>query len=275
VRPGDGPQGLVGDEDIRGAQGAQKGHLQLGADDVRDPHVLLAKFVGEQDDVSSHIGKLFTPEAWEKLAGYKPPDPAPGPLRPVLLAELNRLITGPSIYNPGAFARLKLSGETRRLLSSNAGGDDLMRLNRLLLEEAYPEHLAKRYFEDADDGILLYIKPAVYGDEPRDVLEYKESFPAFPHQSMADQFFNEPQFESYRELGLHIMQTLCDESRSDDGSERQYEELNLPELVKKAHDELQRQCGHHREDGEDDANRRLLELLRGMVDWPGSSKDSV
>jgi hypothetical protein len=63
----------------------------------------------------------------------------------------------------------------------------------------------------AKDGVLLYIKPAVYKTEPRDILEYKENFPAFPHQSTADQFFDEPQFESYRILGSYIMDQLCGE----------------------------------------------------------------
>lgn len=61
----------------------------------------------------------------------------------------------------------------------------------------------------APDGLMLYIKPAVYGTEPRDVLEYKKSFPDFPHQTTADQFFDEPQFESYRVLGSHIMDQMC------------------------------------------------------------------
>lgn len=63
--------------------------------------------------------------------------------------------------------------------------------------------------KNAKDGLLLYIKPAVYGDEPGDVLEYKKSFPAFPHQTTADQFFDEPQFESYRMLGSYIMDHMC------------------------------------------------------------------
>src|SRR5438876_8391320 len=63
---------------------------------------------------------------------------------------------------------------------------------------------------NAEDGVLLYIKPAVYGKrEPRDILEYKKSFPAFPHQTTADQFFDEPQFESYRVLGSHIIDQMC------------------------------------------------------------------
>lgn len=65
--------------------------------------------------------------------------------------------------------------------------------------------------EEAPDGVLIYIKPTVYGDaEPRDVLQYKQAHEDFPHQSTGDQFFDEPQFESYRMLGWHIMNLICD-----------------------------------------------------------------
>ena len=76
---------------------------------------------------------------------------------------------------------------------------------------------------NAQDGLLVYIKPAVYGSEPGDVLEYKKSHPTFPHQSTADQFFDEPQFESYRILGSHVMDQMC-------GSDN--EELDLDQVIK-------------------------------------------
>ena len=63
--------------------------------------------------------------------------------------------------------------------------------------------------ETADGpGKLIYIKPAVYGDEPRDVFNYTQGHPGFPHESTADQFFDEPQFESHRMLGFHILERL-------------------------------------------------------------------
>ena len=62
---------------------------------------------------------------------------------------------------------------------------------------------------EAEDGLLIYIKPACYGDEPRDIYEYFKSNQAFPHESTADQFFTESQFESYRMLGVHTMERLC------------------------------------------------------------------
>jgi hypothetical protein len=54
------------------------------------------------------------------------------------------------------------------------------------------------------DGTLLYIKPAVVGTENADVLNYRKAHPDYPHQSTADQWFDEAQFESYRALGYHI-----------------------------------------------------------------------
>jgi hypothetical protein len=62
---------------------------------------------------------------------------------------------------------------------------------------------------NAADGVLVYIKPACYGDEPRDIYEYFKRSVTFPHESTGDQFFSESQFESYRMLGAHTMQRLC------------------------------------------------------------------
>ncbi|HXQ38247.1 MAG TPA: hypothetical protein VN843_29850, partial [Anaerolineales bacterium] len=82
---------------------------------------------------------------------------------------------------------------------------------------------------DAQDGLLIYIKPAVYGTEPGDVLEYKKSHPTFPHQSTADQFFDEPQFESYRILGSHVMDQMC--GSGDD-------KLDFDQVIKSVVDQL-------------------------------------
>ncbi|MBC7931322.1 MAG: patatin-like phospholipase family protein [Rubrivivax sp.] len=61
-------------------------------------------------------------------------------------------------------------------------------------------------------GRLIYIKPTIYGSEPRDIFNYAKSHPTFPHESTADQFFDEPQFESHRMLGYYILEQLCEEA---------------------------------------------------------------
>ncbi|MGB5082677.1 MAG: patatin-like phospholipase family protein [Burkholderiales bacterium] len=53
-------------------------------------------------------------------------------------------------------------------------------------------------------GTLIYIKNSMSGGEPVDIQHYQSKHPEFPHQSTADQWFDEPQFESYRRLGRHI-----------------------------------------------------------------------
>jgi len=66
----------------------------------------------------------------------------------------------------------------------------------------------------ACDGLLIYIKPSLLGDEPRDVLNYHSTSPTFPQESAADQWFSEAQFESYRALGSHMIETICTAANS-------------------------------------------------------------
>ncbi|MFL6227584.1 MAG: patatin-like phospholipase family protein [Pyrinomonadaceae bacterium] len=61
-------------------------------------------------------------------------------------------------------------------------------------------------------GRLVYIKPTIYGTEPRDIFNYAMSHRDFPHESTADQFFDEPQFESHRMLGYYILEQLYEEA---------------------------------------------------------------
>jgi hypothetical protein len=64
---------------------------------------------------------------------------------------------------------------------------------------------------DSDyDGVLVYVKPSLIGEEPRDVLNYQATSPTFPEETIADQWFSESQFESYRALGSHMIETICE-----------------------------------------------------------------
>ena len=67
-------------------------------------------------------------------------------------------------------------------------------------------------------GQMLYIRPAFYGDEPTDIKHYADANKTFPHQSTADQLYDEKQFEAYRALGFRTMEKII-------GS-RQYNDLS-------------------------------------------------
>lgn len=64
--------------------------------------------------------------------------------------------------------------------------------------------LGRVHYPDAPAADLLYIKPNLIGGEPADLANYRTTRRQFPHQSTADQWFDESQFESYRKLGHHI-----------------------------------------------------------------------
>jgi hypothetical protein len=59
--------------------------------------------------------------------------------------------------------------------------------------------------------MLLYLKPGVRGDEgAADIVAYARAHREFPNQSTGDQWFDEPQLESYRSLGYAIMSRIFD-----------------------------------------------------------------
>jgi outer membrane protein assembly factor BamD len=67
------------------------------------------------------------------------------------------------------------------------------------------ESALQRYPESGREAeLLLYLKASVSGDEPEDIRNYHRAHPEFPHESTADQFFDEAQWESYRKLGEHV-----------------------------------------------------------------------
>jgi hypothetical protein len=57
------------------------------------------------------------------------------------------------------------------------------------------------------DGLLLYFKATLSGDEPVDVRTFASQNPAFPHDPTGNQFFDEDRFESYRARGYHSIMT--------------------------------------------------------------------
>ena len=61
------------------------------------------------------------------------------------------------------------------------------------------------YYADGANGVLVYVKASMSGDERDYILDYKRRFAAFPHETTGDQFFTEEQLEAYRALGFHVL----------------------------------------------------------------------
>ena len=61
----------------------------------------------------------------------------------------------------------------------------------------------------APNGVLIYVKATLSGDEPVDVRNFASLDPTFPHDSTGNQFFDEARFESYRALGYHSIMSVA------------------------------------------------------------------
>lgn len=98
------------------------------------------------------------------------------------------------------------------------------RLIRNAVEGRYPSNatfakaghfVARINYADGDTGILIYMKTTLVTNLTMKALSYAGSNPHFPDQSTADQFFDEGQFEAYRELGYRIALDMFEDVRPD------------------------------------------------------------
>ncbi|POR40190.1 hypothetical protein [Methylobacterium sp. V23] len=74
----------------------------------------------------------------------------------------------------------------------------------MMVHVRYP----KTATQEAGDGLILYLKLSVTGNEAEIIKRYRLLQPDFPHQTTLDQFFDEEQFEAYRQLGVHVAEGL-------------------------------------------------------------------
>ena len=123
-------------------------------DEFKDPAAFARKIVSGNDPVSGRV-RAKLPAAVLPTLG----DPAAGKLalRRVLFFEINRLLKSPDLYDAAAWQNLKLNEEAQRLIAEKRSGDQNRRLNRLLLEVAYPEELKpqKFYYDERHIGYLF------------------------------------------------------------------------------------------------------------------------
>jgi hypothetical protein len=70
--------------------------------------------------------------------------------------------------------------------------------------------------EGVENGLILYVKAGYHGTESAGVRSYAMANLDFPHQSTANQWFTESQFESYRSLGFEIMEDLLYRASKDE-----------------------------------------------------------
>lgn len=118
--------------------------------DLTNPVTLAEKLRDGDDPLSQYLRTQFTHDTQRLLQEYDGSNALPRSLHEALIVELNRLLQNPYglLHNPDLFdeqlfAQVKLMEMARTLTNRKLRVDELIYLNRLLLEESYPHELAK------------------------------------------------------------------------------------------------------------------------------------
>jgi hypothetical protein len=118
------------------------GNFYLG--DITNLVSLAKKLRDNADPVAEFLGRQLTSAESKALAHYRGPGPRAYICRTNLVGALNRIIGGPDIYDAALLKSVTLRDTTASLRREKPEGSDLKRLNRALLEDAFPGELARR-----------------------------------------------------------------------------------------------------------------------------------
>jgi len=112
--------------------------------DLKNPGSLAVKLRQARDPLSRYFRGRFTPDTQRLLDEYDGTSPPSEALQKALVDELNQLLESPRLlHDVQRAAQVTLTEETQRLIEQNPQGEALVRLNRLLLEGAYPQAIAR------------------------------------------------------------------------------------------------------------------------------------
>ena len=119
-------------------------HLLLDLDDLKDPIALISK-LKDGSVLSQYLLAKFSLKTRNLLVAYPDHNHPTAELVKAMIDELNQLLLNFSLYDEQRFASITLTESTKRLGEQNPQGKEVVYLNRLLLEEAYPNEIAKHY----------------------------------------------------------------------------------------------------------------------------------
>jgi glycoside/pentoside/hexuronide:cation symporter, GPH family len=106
---------------------------------------LAGKLKSSTDPVSTYLREHLSPETRQVLTNAAG-TVGPAELENTLLKELNKIIAGSSLYDAQRFAKVTLQSATQDLLKQQSLTEhERLCLNRLLLEDAYPDEISRQH----------------------------------------------------------------------------------------------------------------------------------
>jgi len=128
---------------------AQERYASFKVEDIQNVDGMAARLQKGADPLSKFLMERFSTDTRRQVHNFGSNVKRHSTLSPsealqkALVKEFNELVLGDCLYTPELFAQVRLSDATQAALKQNLRGPELVKLNRTLLEEAYPAELAK------------------------------------------------------------------------------------------------------------------------------------
>jgi hypothetical protein len=110
----------------------------VSTDNLKNGPALVTRLKRASDAVSKFLNDRLSEKTRQAFRNYKGGRANLEPLQTLLVQDINALIKGASLYDSQRFAGVTMRSETKELLEQNPKEENLIRFNRLLLEDAYP-----------------------------------------------------------------------------------------------------------------------------------------
>jgi len=128
---------------------AQEQYVSFREGDIENVDSMVARLQKGEDPLSKFLMERLSTDTRRQVHNYgsnvkrHSTSSASEALQKALVKEFNELIQGGCLYAPKLFAHVRLASTTQAALRQNPQGPELIKLNRALLEEAYPTELVK------------------------------------------------------------------------------------------------------------------------------------
>jgi hypothetical protein len=136
---------------------------------IKNMGSLADKLLEAADEISEHIVERLSPVTKGELTKHQKGTGVSVELQTRLLEGLNRIVTGRFLGDYVSFDTSKLRKETAQLLGEQPHGPCLARLNRLLLEDTYPDEFVET--TDLSDQCHAYNLKAELAEAISGVIE--------------------------------------------------------------------------------------------------------
>lgn len=117
--------------------------VPLSVESIKDASKLIIRLKNKPDAVSTYVFNRLEVENRKKLDESKVSETNFDGLLPALINNLNSIIAGDLIWDEDAFKNTKIRTTTKNILNLKPTGTKLLRINRLLIEDAFPDIIVK------------------------------------------------------------------------------------------------------------------------------------